>query len=325
MGFRFRFYLILVLGALPSLGFCEEKRCLYVASYHQGYAWQDGVESALIAGIKGKCDLRVVHMDTKRNSAPEFGRSRAIEAKTLIESWKPHVVLLSDDNAVRYLLVEHFKNSLVPFVFCGVNWSIKEYGLPYANTAGMIEVNHTDEMFAAIKEILPKARRAVCLDADNESSRKVCERVESDGRKLGMRIDSIFVKTAKQWMDKYRTFQAQREIDFVVTPNDAGFAGWNREQIAAFVLEHGRKLTLGLYESMISQAMLVFVTDPREQGDYAAAVARRILEGAKPSEFPIVTNRKARVLMNTYLTERAAIAIPGTVVQTLQMSEQSKK
>lgn len=34
------------------------KKCLYIASYHQGYEWSDGVERGLKKQLAGQCELK---------------------------------------------------------------------------------------------------------------------------------------------------------------------------------------------------------------------------------------------------------------------------
>ena len=59
-------------------------------------------------------------------------------AREQIDEWQPDVVVVADDTAIEYLLQAHYKDHSLPFVFCGLNWSASQYGLPYANTTGMI-------------------------------------------------------------------------------------------------------------------------------------------------------------------------------------------
>ncbi|MFQ5518963.1 MAG: hypothetical protein ACE5E3_03070, partial [Mariprofundus sp.] len=132
----------------------EAKQCLYINSYHAGYAWSDKIESAVKAELAGHCKVSVFQMDTKRNTSAAFGEQKALEAKALIESLKPDVVIASDDNASKYLIAPYYKNADIPFVFCGINWTAEPYGYPYSNATGMIEVS-------AIKAMLGKAREIV--------------------------------------------------------------------------------------------------------------------------------------------------------------------
>ena len=64
-------------------------KCLFVSSYHQGYAWSDGVERGLRPVLQGHCELKQFDMDAKRHKEPEEIAQKALEAKALIEAWRP--------------------------------------------------------------------------------------------------------------------------------------------------------------------------------------------------------------------------------------------
>lgn len=120
----------------------QHKKILYVDSYHAAYPWSAGITE----GIKNVIDehddieLKIIQMDTKRHSDDEFKKTAAQKVKDLIESLQPDVVIASDDNASKYLIVPYYKGSKLPFVFCGVNGDAEVYGFPYRNITGIVEV-----------------------------------------------------------------------------------------------------------------------------------------------------------------------------------------
>jgi len=118
---------LLVCGPALAAG----KKVLFVDSYHEGYAWSDGVLNGVETGLDGKdVELKVIRMDTKRNKTDDFKKAAALKVKAEIESFKPDVVIASDDNAAKFLIVPYYKNSDLPFVFCGVSWDASGYGFP---------------------------------------------------------------------------------------------------------------------------------------------------------------------------------------------------
>jgi len=133
---------------LATASFAESAlpRCLYVSSYHSGYDWSDGVERGIRSTLKGKCELRQLYMDTKRKRSPENIAAAVTESIEAIKSWKPDVVITSDDNAAKHLIVPHYSESNLPFVFNGVNWTVEEYGFPFHNVTGIVEVAPIEPM-----------------------------------------------------------------------------------------------------------------------------------------------------------------------------------
>src|SRR3989344_4725417 len=90
-------------------------------------------------------------MDTKRNPAEEFKKKAGEDAHLAIEVFKPDVLMVSDDNAFKYIIVPFYKDVALPVVFSGLNWDASLYGAPYANTTGMIEISLTNQIIDHLK------------------------------------------------------------------------------------------------------------------------------------------------------------------------------
>ena len=132
--------LALALHAAPATAQAG-KKILFINSYHEGYAWSDGEEKGAKAALAGSgAELRFHRMDTKRHQEEAFRVKAGQKAREEIEAWKPDLVIVADDPAVKYVLQQYYKGAKVPFVFCGVNWDATKYGLPYPNATGMLEV-----------------------------------------------------------------------------------------------------------------------------------------------------------------------------------------
>src|ERR671924_200127 len=52
-------------------------KCLFVSSYHHGYAWSDGVERGVRAVLEGHCELMQFDMDAKRHKDPQDIQQKA--------------------------------------------------------------------------------------------------------------------------------------------------------------------------------------------------------------------------------------------------------
>jgi hypothetical protein len=118
----FTFLLLLCFSTLAAAGDLKGKKVLFIDSYHEGYEWSDGITKGVKQVLDGKgIELKIVRMDTKRNGGEEFKKQAGEKAKAAIEEFKPDVVIAADDNASKYIIVPFFKDSPLPFVFCGVN------------------------------------------------------------------------------------------------------------------------------------------------------------------------------------------------------------
>ena len=128
------------------------KKILFIDSYHEGYAWSDGITRGVQSTLEGTgVNLKVIRMDTKRNTSDDFKKAAARKARAEIEAFKPDVVIAANDNASKFLIEPYFKNAELPFVFCGVNWDASVYGFPYSNTTGMVEVTPIPQIIDQLK------------------------------------------------------------------------------------------------------------------------------------------------------------------------------
>lgn len=291
------------------------KKCLYVSSYHKGYDWSDGVEEGVRNTLAGKCSLRQIDMDTKRKKTTDEKVEAANAVVDLIASWKPDVVITSDDNAAKYVIVPHFKDSSIPIVFSGINWTVEEYGFPYKNVTGIVEVAPIEPMLQKAVT-LSKGTEAIYIGADTLTEEKNFSRISSDAERLGITLHKKLVSSFSQWLDAYN--HAQR-ANFIVMGSNSGITGWDEDAAMAHAKKSSRKLTVTNHAWMMQVSTLGFTKIPQEHGEWAAEAGLAILDGIEPEQIPIVTNRKWELWMNNALIEKAKISVP------LNLSRKAKR
>ena len=287
------------------------KRCLFVSSYHQGYAWSDGVERGLRSVLEGRCEIKQFDMDTKRHKSPEAIRESALRAKALIESWDPDIVITADDNAAKYLIQPYYKDHPLPFVFCAVNWTAQEYGFPYSNVTGMIEVAPIRASLERAAQVVPALRRVFYIGAKTLTEGKNLARYRDAAAGLGLEIDHALADSTQAWLAAYRKAQ---DYDLVVLGSNAGIGDWDPARVRAGVLRETRRLSVTNMQWMMPFALLGLTKVPEEQGEWAAKAALGILEGMAPSDIPIVANSRRDVWVNTGILAVSRLALPDDLL-----------
>ncbi|MES9993293.1 MAG: ABC transporter substrate binding protein [Candidatus Thiodiazotropha sp.] len=287
-------------------------RCLFISSYHSGYAWSDGVESGLRATLDGKCDLMQFDMDTKRHKDEASKKGAALKAKGIIESWKPDVVITADDNAAKYVIQPFYKDHQVPFVFCGINWTVDGYGFPYENTTGMVEVAPIDALFEKARNIQGGAHDAIYIGANTLTETKNLKRFQRAAEKYNISLQHRLVNTTSDWLEAYTEAQ---EFDFVVIGSKSGINDWNSESVIAHLDKTTKTLSLTNHGWMMPYSILGLTKVPEEHGEWAGLAALAILEGTKPTEIPIVSNRKWDIWINHSILETSGIRFPESLLR----------
>jgi len=290
----------------------EHKRCLYINSYHSGYAWSDKIETAVKAELSGHCDLTIFRMDTKRNTSTSFGQKKALEAKALITSHKPDVVIASDDNASKYLIAPYYKNADIPFVFCGINWTADAYGYPYRNATGMIEVSAIKTLLDKARQIIGKVTSVAFLAAKGvHTDEKEFQWMRKIYARQGVSVTPLYAANLKEWEQAYLSAQT---YDLIVLNNNAGIKGWDQQRALQFVSQHADKLTVTTYDFMAQYSMLSMTKLAEEQGQWAAQVAIRILQGKSVASIPVIANRRFNMFINTTILNHTNIQMPDSIL-----------
>ena len=300
----------------PAIQAGTPKKCLLVMSYHQGYEWNDGIEKGVRGVIQGRCKLKVFYMDTKRNTSEAWGKRQALMAKNVIAMYRPDVVIATDDNASRYLVKPYFRDARLPFVFCGINWTAEEYGYPYRNTTGMIEVAPVNAMIKRMRVIVPGVRRGMFLSSNTRTEHKDFERFRRIYAAHGIRLDAVFVNSLNSWKSAY--LDGQR-YDFLLIGNNAGIKGWNKGIAAAFARKHARKLSTSFYDWMMPYTIFALTKRPEEQGIWAGKSALAILSGIKPADIPVVVNRRWDLWINASILKSTGIRFPDYLLYRARM------
>lgn len=290
-------------------------RCLFVSSYHKGYDWSDGVEKGLREVLAGNCELQQFDMDSKRHKDEASIRNAAERARQLITDWKPDVVITADDNAAKYLIAPFFRDHSLPFVFCGINWSVEEYGLPYSNATGMVEVAPIQPMLEKAKELLNRLDSAYYIGAETLTERKNLSRINRVAERMGISIEHRLVESTTQWVKAYRDAQYS---DLIIIGSSAGIKDWAPESAAEAVEKIATTLSVTNHGWMMPVTMLGFTKVPQEQGAWAGKVALSILKGKNPAAVPVISNRKWDLWMNERLLQAAGIKLPSTLLKKLK-------
>ncbi len=303
-------------------------KVLFVDSYHKGYPWSEGIIDGVLNTLhvtqtadgrlddrRSDVELRIVRMDTKRNTSEDFKLRAGQRVKAVIDSWKPDVVICADDNASKYVIVPYYRDTDTPFIFCGVNWDASAYGFPCDNVTGMVEVSLIPSLLETMQKYA-RGPRVGLLGARNKSNMKEAEAYVSKF-KLDL-AEIVFVDNFDEWRTAYLDLQTKLDMLIVAPPSflmDSAAAAAGEAEARQFVLDN-TKIQTGSVEDWIAPYSLVcFAKKASEQGEWAAQTAMKILAGTSPRDIPVVTNHDASVYLNMALAKRLGIRFPIDLVE----------
>lgn len=305
------------------------KKVLFVDSYHRGYEWSDGIANGVLLTFgaeideddnvdnsSSKVDLKIFRMDTKRNPDEEFKQAAAIKAKNIIDWWKPDVVIVADDHAIKYLLASYYKGAKLPFVFCGLNWDAAKYGLPCSNVAGMVEIADFRGLIDTLKKY-SRGNRIGFMSGDRYSERAIGENCR---KVLGIDYTKeYYVNSFDEFKDRFLSLQ--NDVDILILENYIGIEGWEPKEVESFILENV-KIPIGTTQNfMMRYSLLGFSKIAEEQGTFAAKTALQILDGKSPEDIKVAYNEKTKMYLNMKMAKKLGITFPVDFIDQVKFFE----
>jgi ABC-type uncharacterized transport system substrate-binding protein len=301
-------------GARPEVETHRGRRAFFVNSYHEGYGSSDDVARGLRETLEpAGVVLETAFLDTKRR--PGEGDAAAARALDRLRAFRPDVVVVSDDAAMKLIVVPHLKDGPVPVVFCGVNWSADAYGVPNAHVTGMVEVVPILETLETVRRHVPGARRLFVLSEDGLSEAANRQHLDSMYRQAGWDVTWSLVGDYETWKGE---FQRGQEWDVVYLPTNGAVAGWDDADARRVVAGTIRRPVVTCDDFMIPYAVLGLVKVAREQGQWAGRAALGILAGRRPSDIPPARNAQVRALLNADLAARIGFVPDEKLRQLLE-------
>lgn len=272
---------------------------VWVDSYHASYPWSAAIERGLRKALGDAAALTIIHLDTKNNPDEDFCQAEGQTAYADIMAMAPDVVIVTDDNAQRCLVVPHLMDSDLPIVFGGVNWDASIYGYPNDHITGMIEVDLVVEL-ANHLSAYADGDRIGYIGPDNTTDRKSAaiynERFFDDTMQVSL------VSTYDDFKEAF--IALQDDVDMIIIGNNAGIEGWDDNDAQAFLLENTHIPTGSLLDFLSPYVLITLARIGEEQGEWTAATALSIIDGTPITDIPVVENEIGWLILNMNFADR---------------------
>lgn len=297
-----------------------KKKIVYINSYHQGHPSSDEIMQGFMDHIPADSfEVRAWYMDTKRNPSEEYIRKKALELLDSINSVNPDILVVSDDDAVKYIVAPNLKRLQMPMVFCGVNWTDREYHLPSSQVTGILEILPVADAVNKLKAFYPDALKVLVLNENTTTSRKEREILDTLFQRAGLSAGFTLVDNFDQWKTAF--VAGNRDYDMIYISTHAAIKGWNPEEATAFVRENIQVPVFTCEDFMMSYAVFGVTKIAGEHGIWAAQTTKRILSGSAPADFPVTRNRESNIWINKRLSEIIGFKMDTTNLKRVRFVE----
>lgn len=297
--------LALLLVGLHSCGqqAIEKKKIVYVNSYHRGFPPSDQITAGVFETFPADSFEIIAHfMDTKRNPSEGYIKNRAAEILDSINNEHPDLLIVSDDNAVKYLVVPNFQDNPMPIVFCGVNWTAEQYDLSHCNITGILEILPIAESMLTLKSYYPNMQKLLVLNENTTTSRKTKPLLDTLLSPIGISVTQELVDDFEGWKSVF--IDGNETFDVIYLQTRGAIKNWDHDEALEIIDQHINVPLVTCEDFMMPYAVFGLTQVSKEQGMWAAETAKRILQGTNPSDIPMAKNTMSKVWINSRLAEK---------------------
>lgn len=296
------------------------KKVLIVHSYDRNFAWTADIHDALERMFaKHQIQMRTMFMDANINHDEASLTAAGLKATELMDSFRPDVVITSDDDAQQYFAAQFAGDSSAPaFVFCGVNQDPARYGYPAINVTGVVEELAWSESLKLLRRLDPGIRRVAVL-LDSRSSSLAAVRPMRASTPTGIEAEWIIVDTYKKWRQLVESSSATHDALAIMTYHgltDTEGRIVPSQEVMHWTREHANIPSLGFFDYTVADGALCGVIQTGfEHGTLAADMALRILSGERAGDIPIVSTTQGLTMLNLKMARKLRIDIPENLLQ----------
>lgn len=295
-----------------------------VDSYHSSYPWSRVCRQGLLEGLGEHVEPVFFEMDTKRRPEDEF-QGRADAAWRVVRDLAPDLVVLMDDNAVRYLGAR-ISRAGVPVVFMGVNDNPRRYfpnqAIP-TNVTGVLEHAIGIRLIKSLARVLPLYPERFLLMTDISRTSSALIDISLGGKHeaviSGIKLETFQTGSYEAWMEKVLALPGGR-YDAVILASYAALKDSQGRQVpfddvARWTSAASKVPVFGMWDISVGKGMAVggLVIDGREQGRNAATLVNLYFEfGELP---PVSHSTRATFVFSRHELKRWGIELAPAVAE----------
>lgn len=294
------------------------KKIVYINSYHYGHPSSDEIMEGFMQHVPtDSFNIYSWYMDTKRNPSEEYIEKKARELLDSIRFVNPDILVVSDDNAVKYIVAPNLEVLTMPIVFCGVNWTDKDYHLPHDKVTGIIKILPIADAVQLLQSYYPSAKKLLVLNENTTTSRKEVEILDTLFQGLGLSATFKLVDNFQDWKTAFA--DGNTEFDMIYISTNAAIKSWNKDEAEEFICANIKVPVITCEDFMMPYAVLGVTKIAQEHGIWAAATAKRILLGFSVENISVTKNKLSNKWLNQTMAEKIRFKPDSTILRNMRI------
>ncbi|ODB92362.1 hypothetical protein A3194_08210 [Candidatus Thiodiazotropha endoloripes] len=271
-------------------------------SYEQDNPWCKEIKEGIDRVMAESAELTYFYMDTKVDI--QGGEEKAKQAHALYETLNPDGIITVDDNAQSMFVVPFLKDKVsTPIFFCGVNNDASAYGYPNQHISGTLERGHIRESIAFLKQLLSEVENICFVVRSSPSGRAIKAQVESEQSTYIVPIEYFELLTNTSEIDDFTSSKGNHcnaiyvdSLEGIIDINGKPMV--NRQVIDYLRARFNGPVIGGNSYHVEDGAVSAVAKTGQEQGEIAAGMLLKVLNGTPLKNLPVTRNYKGRRYIN---------------------------
>ncbi|MCL1097334.1 ABC transporter substrate-binding protein [Shewanella gelidii] len=320
---RCLFLCLAIVGAVMSpSAIAEAKKVLVIQSYHAEYPWDKSYLKGIRQTLDGNYEIETFQMDTKRVPKDAY-QQQADKAWEKYKSMKPDIVMLGDDNALKYL-GKRIDDDGTPVVFLGINSNPRAVGIgKMKQVTGILERPLFKRNISEVNKVMNNSLKSVLIlfDSGTTSQAAVTDAFKGkDTLKVGkVKATLKLIDTQSKWQQAVSNAKSDGYDAIIVglyhTIVDDSGKHVPAGDILSWTSENTPVPPFAFWDFVVGRDKAIggLVLFGEVQGVEAAKVVKRVLAGESPKKIQPAVAKKGRFYFSQAQLDRWSLTLPKSI------------
>lgn len=266
-------------------------KVLVVMGYHEEFRLSQELKAGIDQELAETCDVQYHYLDVLRH--PESAEAKAKEAFEIYQRVQPDGVIAANDDAQTRFVVPYMKDKVItPVVFCEVIDQPEKYGYPASNVTGVLIRPFFKQSIEFLAQIAPSIQSVGLIGPQLPLVEAAYRQITEQREQFQVAIlEPVLGKTFEETLEQAKVLRNQSDAVFLAPLYD-------QQQTQQLLYAFG-KATVTTKRELIEYGVLCGVIEnTREEGQLAANMLVKAIQGTPISKIPITTNEYGRRVMN---------------------------
>jgi diguanylate cyclase (GGDEF)-like protein len=271
----------------------KKKRVLVLHAYHQGFHWTDRI----MAGIQSvfeertEVELFINYMDTKRRSDDDYFNQLKKLYATKYEAFKFDAIISTDDHALDFLL--QYRDELfpdTPVIFSGLNAFPEGRLKGQKNLTGVYESYDIEGTIELMLSLHPDTKTITAITDATRSGhifKRLVEKAETQFANK-VKINYFHDLPVKKLQDSLAELPEKSLVLWAIYVRAPSGVTLSSEESVGMVSRSSQFPTYCVWDVVGQGVVGGKITSPNYQGESAAQMSLRILQGESIENIPVV-------------------------------------